>query len=192
MQEPDLSGGRALSVAQLAALLAYPRRSHDPTAHLPRASHKPWATRSRTRLSTSSTTLLATVLHRRDKADTAAESSLPCRARPRHSRTQRHSRCGRILPSERPRTRPFRDPRGKRSRCNKARRASNRTSSCQSRGKMRRRKHSSRAPATTTDMEAREVSASCRATPNRRQATLRNFRRWGIRLGRLGRTDEQG
>jgi hypothetical protein len=192
MQEPDLSGGRALLVAQLAALPACLRRNHDPTAHPHRVSHKQWAARSLTRLSTSSTNPLTTALHRRDKADTATESFLPCRARPRHSRTQQHSKCGRILPSERLRTRPSRDPKGKRSRRNKVRRASNRISSYQPRGRMRQRRHSSRVPATTTGMEVRAVSASCLATPNRRRATSRNFRRWGIPRGRLGRTDEQG
>jgi hypothetical protein len=171
--------------ALLAALLACPRHSHDPTAHPPRASHKQWATRSHTRLSISSTNPLATATatapHRQDKADMAAESSLPCRAHPRHSRTQPRSKCGRILPSEPLRTQPSRDPKGKRSRRNKARRASNRvsnrTSSCQHRGKTRQRRHSFRVPATTTGMAARAVLASCLATPNRRRATSRNSRR---------------
>jgi hypothetical protein len=179
--------------ALLAALLACLRHSHDPTAHPPRASHKQWATRSHTRLSISSTgplaTATATALHRRDKADMAAESSLPCRAHPRHSRTQPRSKCGRIPPSEPPRTQPSRDPKGKRSRRNKARRASsrasnrasnranNRASSCQHRGKTRQRRHSSRVPATTTGMAARAVLASCLATLNRRRATSRNSRR---------------
>jgi hypothetical protein len=103
-------------------------------------------------------------------------NSRHCLAPPKHSKTPLRSRCGRILRSVPPRTRPSSDRKGKRhSKGNRDRRPTN---NCKASSTKIRRKVNLVVLATTTGSVGKEGLASCLVVRNRRPAMSKSFRRW--------------